>query len=617
MQFTDASHGTDDPTPSAAGGVGDGLDSEAKGEDLDPDSSLEASNTEAVHCSMVEDGGTGEVSVHLVTQPHGISSEGHVTSADPVHIIADRVPEDPSASGSKTTLKSNQSGKASGRQRSKKQRQIGSVKMPEVRSPPSQSMKPYDDNYDEMSSEDNENKYSATKQSKRTPATTDSTTARRQLQKGDGERSNGTPSRRLAFAPVPASELNRRMGNTPNQTPEKYTPTKNVIQVVATEEESVSPILSLQQAGSNTGQVVAIGDESDPESEDAENYISGSAIRYSEEESIEAALHRQYVQQYGEDDFEVHHDSDEHHDSDKENVPVREVFRPGFNTPRRPLQTLYSAPSPPMYQSPDSFTTPTASQKLSRARYQARRQWQMVVDSDCLLNRESFAYLKQLEGIREARLVIPSIVVRELDVLQKQNDSKDRASAALQWINACMSKKPSERWIHVQSSGEFVHVAITPPVSPSLYRGPHPYVSESDMMSLSPHDHVLECALFQQTKPDGRVAILTDDTTLRIKALAESLVVDTAINFCDSLLNPYSDRFVYVGSTPIERSSIGRQHEKVNDGLSTPGTAISSSKWPTPAVARSLSRQDTPRPSSRANFSIWRKSQPLGLQALL
>lgn len=74
----------------------------------DPDSSLEASNTEAVHCSMVEDGGTGEVSVHLVTQPHGISSEGHVTSADPVHIIADRVPEDPSASGSKTTLKSNQ-----------------------------------------------------------------------------------------------------------------------------------------------------------------------------------------------------------------------------------------------------------------------------------------------------------------------------------------------------------------------------------------------------------------------------------------------------------------------------------------------------------------------------
>lgn len=74
----------------------------------DPDSSLEASNTEAVHCSMVEDGGTGEVSVHLVTQPHGIANEGHVASADPVHSIADPFPEHPSASGSKTTPKSNQ-----------------------------------------------------------------------------------------------------------------------------------------------------------------------------------------------------------------------------------------------------------------------------------------------------------------------------------------------------------------------------------------------------------------------------------------------------------------------------------------------------------------------------
>jgi len=41
------------------------------------------------------------------------------------------------------------------------------------------------------------------------------------------------------------------------------------------------------------------------------------------------------------------------------------------------------------------------------------------------------------------------------------------------------------------------------------------------MMHPTLHDHVLECALFQQTMPDGRVAILTDDTTLKIKALAE------------------------------------------------------------------------------------------------
>ena len=35
------------------------------------------------------------------------------------------------------------------------------------------------------------------------------------------------------------------------------------------------------------------------------------------------------------------------------------------------------------------------------------------------------------------------------------------------------------------------------------------------------HDHVLECALYQQTISDGRVAILTDNRTLKIKALAE------------------------------------------------------------------------------------------------
>lgn len=72
---------------------------------------MEASNPEAVHCSMVEDGGTGEVSVQLVTLPHEISlkaiEEGPVVAVDPLHVIADRVPEHPSGSGSKSTFKPN------------------------------------------------------------------------------------------------------------------------------------------------------------------------------------------------------------------------------------------------------------------------------------------------------------------------------------------------------------------------------------------------------------------------------------------------------------------------------------------------------------------------------
>lgn len=235
-----------------------------------------------------------------------------------------------------------------------------------------------------------ENRSSTKKQVKRTPSATfvyddnDPSTARRQSQRGDGERSQGTPNRRLAFAPVPPSELNIRMGTTPNPTPEKYTPTKTVavsnnvspIQVAFTPsvEELGSPILSLQQAGSITAQVLTTGGESDPESEYFEGNVSVSVIADpDEEDSIDAALRRTSAELYGDDS------SSEHHDSDKENVPFHEMFLPGpscialqfsqgFDSPinrtREPLQTLYSAPSPSMYLSPDIFTTPTASQKL-------------------------------------------------------------------------------------------------------------------------------------------------------------------------------------------------------------------------------------------------------------
>lgn len=637
MQDYHAPHETSDPTPSAAGGVRDGRESEAKG-DLDPVSNVETSNREAAHRSLVEDHcqtHVGEVSYtqapdSMDETSMGMVEEGPLLPVNPLQIAADYVPENLSGSGSKSISKPHQGGKAIGRQKGKKQRKGGSGKLPETRSLPSQPVKPYD-NFADQSSEENENRSSTKDQAKRTSAAVnDPSTARRQPQRSDGERFQGTPSRRLAFAPVPPSELNIRMGTTPNQTPEKFTPTKTLatsnsvtlVQAASTtpvDEELVSPILSLQRTGSITPQVLTIEVVSEPESDYVEENVSVSAItQYDEGDTIEAALERQSMQIYG------HSDSSEHHDSDKENVPVHVRFLPGldgmtWNLPqsfhttrscvREPLQTLYSAPSPSVYQSPDVFTTPTTSRKLARFQMEAGRQWQMVVDTNCLLNAESLESLKVLEGIRETRLVIPNIVVRELDYLQKHDDCMARASSALQWIEACMLRLPS--WIHVQNSGEIVHVAMSPPVSPSLYRGLHSYVCESAMMHPL-HDHVLECALFQQTMPDGRVAILTDDTTLKIKALAESLVVDTAVNFSDSLLNPYSSRFIYVNSTPIGRLPISRLQENSYDGLSTPGKTISSSKWTTP-----MFRPDTPRPTSRAHFSLWRKSQPLGLQALL
>lgn len=57
-----------------------------------------------------------------------------------------------------------------------------------------------------------------------------------------------------------------------------------------------------------------------------------------------------------------------------------------------------------------------------------------------------------------------------------------------------------------------------------LCRGLHSHVSENDMIHATVHDHVLECALFQQKMLDSRVAILTDDISLTIKARAEVIL---------------------------------------------------------------------------------------------
>ncbi|XP_024376456.1 uncharacterized protein [Physcomitrium patens] len=513
--------------------------------------------------------------------------------------------------------------KSVGRPKERSYRVIRSSKTPDTRLSPSQPMKPYEA---DQSLEDNGKRSSCKKQAKKKASVAslfyvdNNSSTRRQSKRGDEDRSHVTHARRLPFAPVPASELNIRMGA--NQTPEKYTPTKTVatptsltpVQVASTasgEEGSISPVLSLRQAESLTTHGWTVGDESDVESEYSEEATPvplGDILV--EEDTIESALEKLSLEIYGPDD------SCEHHDPDKENVP--EMNPPGlggsqrFNSigscRREPLQTLYSAPSPSFCQSPNTFSISMASsQQLHRARYplDAGRQWQVIVDTECLMNTRSLECIKQLEGIRLTRLIIPSIVIRELGYFQKQEELKARSRSALEWIQSCMLKMPS--WIHVQCSADAFRVAITP-VSPSVFsRALLSYVGESDVMQPTPHDYVLEYALLQQTMADGRVAILTDNTTLKIKALAEGLVVDSAISFCESLFNPYSDRFVYTGSEPIGRSS-GRFCERLHDGISTPRSITWS--W-------TQSRPDSPGPTSRGNFSIWRNSQPVGLQILL
>lgn len=47
--------------------------------------------------------------------------------------------------------------------------------------------------------------------------------------------------------------------------------------------------------------------------------------------------------------------------------------------------------------------------KLSDNPLEVRRQWHIVVDTNCLLDADSLKALKQVEGIREVHLIIPKI----------------------------------------------------------------------------------------------------------------------------------------------------------------------------------------------------------------
>ncbi|KAH7440366.1 hypothetical protein KP509_04G104000 [Ceratopteris richardii] len=177
------------------------------------------------------------------------------------------------------------------------------------------------------------------------------------------------------------------------------------------------------------------------------------------------------------------------------------------------------------------------------ARSEPRRAWHMIVDSSCFLDSSSFKSLQQLEGIREVRLIIPKIVISELDHRTKGSKSARRA---LNWIESCMVKLPS--WIHVQNSSENLPGSVTPPVSPhsdpSIYGG-----NLENIMSPTNGDHVVNCALlFSSTVFSGQVAVLTNDIALKIKAMAEGLVCEAPSPFCESLLSPYSGRFLWTSS---------------------------------------------------------------------
>ncbi|KAK9066676.1 hypothetical protein SSX86_013999 [Deinandra increscens subsp. villosa] len=154
----------------------------------------------------------------------------------------------------------------------------------------------------------------------------------------------------------------------------------------------------------------------------------------------------------------------------------------------------------------------------------AKKRWTMVVDTNSLLDHKSLKHLKLLEGIKGTRLFVPKIVVKELMEIKSEDSyfkrSSQNASLALKWIDECMMN--TRWWIH--EDDETVHSSIAVP-------------------------EVLEIALRLRKETDQKIIILTNNLTLKIKAMAEGIMCEAAEEFHESLVNPFSKRFMWVGSS--------------------------------------------------------------------
>ncbi|KAF7141100.1 hypothetical protein RHSIM_Rhsim06G0097300 [Rhododendron simsii] len=197
-----------------------------------------------------------------------------------------------------------------------------------------------------------------------------------------------------------------------------------------------------------------------------------------------------------------------------------------------------------------------------------KKRWNMVVDTNCFLHKESRKALQLLQGLKGTQLIIPRIVIRELDCLNRRGSlfrRKTEAASALQWIEECMVN--TSWWIHVQSSEEEGRpIEPTPPASPmsqftegncgfpggAASQIPFsPWGSLLEIVSPTAEDHILEYALLsRRTMNHGQLVLLTNDVTLKIKSMAEGLICETVEEFRESLVNPFSERFLWTDSSP-------------------------------------------------------------------
>ncbi|XP_010912566.2 uncharacterized protein [Elaeis guineensis] len=263
----------------------------------------------------------------------------------------------------------------------------------------------------------------------------------------------------------------------------------------------------------------------------------------------------------------------------------REMMRKGAD--RMPLQTLFENPSSRKSSFVDDAQrnasdgnctsinhTQGIGDELNCCFIQAmdkdregKKIWNMVVDTSCLLDDESRRSLQLLEGLKGTHLIIPRIVIRELDSLKRRESlfrKSTKASSVLQWIEDCMVQ--TSWWIHVQNSMEIMPVAPTPPASPQsliIGNGSSNFGADAsscmafsawgslmEIVSPTAEDHILDCAMMFKKIIVGQLVLLSNSVTLKIKAMAEGFICESPKEFRESLVNPFSKRFLWVDSSP-------------------------------------------------------------------
>ncbi|MBA0767657.1 hypothetical protein Gotri_016518 [Gossypium trilobum] len=206
---------------------------------------------------------------------------------------------------------------------------------------------------------------------------------------------------------------------------------------------------------------------------------------------------------------------------------------------------------------------------LNKSSGEPRRTWTLIADTTSLLDKESRKSLKLLQGLKGTRLIIPRMVIRELDYLKRRGSLFRRtteASSVLEWIEECMVK--TKWWIHVQSTmDEGGPIAPTPPATPhshfsegSMGNSFGPFSARGILMKIATptaEDHILDYALLcrKMKSDDGQLVVLSNDVTLKIKAMAEAatlqgLMCETVQEFRESVVNPFSERFMWADSSP-------------------------------------------------------------------